>query len=71
MPDLTAVRLLEPPIIAVSAREGLSIFVHSDGSVTTALGLDTEPAETANYPAHLVRCIGLTFLSIADSADGL
>lgn len=69
MNKITLIRLLDPPIVAVSAREGLAIYVHADGSVTTALGSDTEPAETANYPAHLLRCIGLTFLSIADSAD--
>lgn len=65
MPDVTAVRLLEPPIVAVSAREGLAIFQHDDGSVSIAIGSDAEPAETMNVPAHMIGCIGRTLMGIA------
>lgn len=67
MPDLTAVRLLEPPIIAVSAREGLAIFQHDDGSVSIAIGSSQFPAETINIPSHMVECIGRTLMGIADA----
>jgi len=69
MPDLTAIRLLEPPIVAVSAREGLAIYRHDDGSVTIAIGSSVEPAETLNIPWHMVRCIGKTLSDVAESAD--
>lgn len=66
MNDITAVRLIEPPIVAVTAREGLAIFQHDDGSVSIAIGSSQFPAETLNIPAHMVGCIGRTLLGIAD-----
>lgn len=70
MNDLTLVHLLESPIVAVSARKGLAIYRHDDGSVTIAIGSSVEPAETLNIPWHMVGCIGKTLSDVAAGADG-
>lgn len=66
MPDVTAIRLIEPPIVALSSRDGLLIATHDDGTVTIAIGSNMFPAETLNIPAHMVGCIGRTLMGIAD-----
>tara|TARA_R110000868_G_scaffold406061_2_gene686170 strand:- start:518 stop:736 length:219 start_codon:yes stop_codon:yes gene_type:complete len=62
--DFCAVRLVEPPIVAVSAREGLYIAEDADGTVFVSIGPDDTPAPTVPIPAHMIRAVWRTLRNI-------
>ena len=64
--DFTWVRPLEPPIVAMSSREGLAIAECADGYVVICIGPDDAPCETLIIPEEYIACIGRTLMSIAE-----
>ena len=65
--DFSAVRVLDPPVIAIP-NEDVSVWRnHDDGSVTLRIGpRDEIGAATIDIPGHALVCVARTLLAAAE-----